>query len=44
MHMDAVSKPFSQQYEATVLTIERTRNPASQSNNPGKTSQVKQDF
>ena len=40
--MDAVSKPFSQQYEATVLTIERTRNPASQSNNPGKTSQVKQ--
>ena len=42
MHMDAVSKTFSQQYEATVLTTERTRNPASQSNSPGKTSQVKQ--
>ena len=40
--MDAVSKPFSQQYEATVLTTGRTRNTASQSNNLGKTSQVKQ--
>ena len=41
MYMDAVSKPLSQQYEATILTTERTRNPASQSNNHGKTAQVK---
>ena len=40
--MDAVSKSLSQQYEATVPTTDRTRNPASQSNNHGKTSQVKQ--
>ena len=39
--MDAVGKPLSQQYEATVLTTERTRNSASQSNNHGKTAQVK---
>ena len=39
--MDAVSKPLSQQYEPSVLASERTRNPASQSYNHGKTAQVK---